>query len=240
MGGLPPPGFFLRFVSPHENKVVHSVTLCGDSPGQVSCHSVSKGDPQPQDAEFDNEITRLLHAIKAGDENAADTLMRIVYGQLKKMAHRRAGGNVDPTTLVHEAYLKLVSPTAGFWENRRHFYWAAARAMRDVIVERARANAAIKRGGGHQQVEFEEPPNRPSDVKADELLALDEALKKLELKYPLAARIVTLRFYGGFTREEIASETNLSEAAVWREWKFAKAWLYRNIEGSSPPIDTQT
>lgn len=183
------------------------------------------------------DITEILKAIGSGDRSAPDRLMRLVYGELRKIAANRLRSEglaaaYEPTTLVQEAYVKLFARDGGTWENRHHFFWAAARAMRDNLVERARRNAAQKRGGGQVRVNLEDQAMNATLVESEDLLSLDEALQKLERLHPMSARVVMLRFFAGLNREEIAEQLKWSEAAVWREWNFAKAWLHAEIEGS--------
>lgn len=182
-------------------------------------------------------ITILLHEVKAGTPGAADRLMAMVYEQLKHLARNRAtsGGTMDPTTLAHEAYLRLFGKGEQSWENRHHFFWAAARAMRDILVERSRQELAAKRGGGKRIISLDADIPDVSDPA--DMLAINDALKLFEVMHPLAARLVMLRFFAGLTREEVAEVSGLSEAAVWREWVFAKAWLLVEIEGSKRDVE---
>lgn len=185
--------------------------------------------------EIAGDVTVLLRAVKDGTPGAADRLMSLVYENLKKIARNRAGtpgnGSLEPTTLVHEAYLRLFGKDDVAWENRHHFFWAAARAMRDILVERARRQGAEKRGGGRRQVQLND--DVPQADEAESLLDIHASLERLELVHPDAARLVILRFFAGLTRQQVAEVTGLSVSAVWREWNFAKAWLLADIEGTS-------
>jgi RNA polymerase sigma factor (TIGR02999 family) len=183
--------------------------------------------PTPQD------VTQLLDAVSAGDSRAAGELLPLVYDQLRKLARARmsrekAGATLQPTALVHEAYLRLVGDHDVKWENRGHFFAAAARAMRRILVERARHRGRQKRGGGMKRVEIAddalavEPPS-------DDLLALDEVLDRLEQYDPRKSDVVMLRYFAGLTIEETAAALGISPATVKNEWAFARAWLHREL-----------
>jgi len=183
------------------------------------------------------EITILLKAVKNGSPGATDRLMSLVYDRLRGLARNRVRStgvsDLDPTTLVHEAYLKMFGTAEPSWENRHHFFWAAARAMRDILIDRARKQATQKRGGGRGRAFFEREISTFSE--ADDLLALDEAIHELERAHPDVARIVFLRFFAGLTREQTAEISGMSEAAVFRTWAFAKAWLLDALDSSDSP-----
>lgn len=178
------------------------------------------------------EITVLLHAAKAGQPGALDRLFSLVYEELRKIAKSRIdGGNqwaAEPTTLVHEVYLRLFKQNHASWEDRHHFFWAAARAMRDILVERARRESAAKRGGGRKRIELRE--DMASTSETPDLIDLNEALSQLEAVHPKSAEVVTLQFFAGLNRDQIAEVLNISPAAVWREWSFARAWLQSWLE----------
>ena len=180
------------------------------------------------------DVTGLLKAWRNGDQAAQERLIEIVYGELKQLAKaylRRERGthSISATVLVHEAYLKLVDQRRVYWQNRSHFFGIAAQAMRRILVDRARANSAAKRGGGGVNVEpnQREAPELPPDV---DVLALDEALSRLEALEPRWSRLVELRFFAGFTVEETASVLEVSPATVKRDWSFARGWLYRELQ----------
>jgi RNA polymerase sigma factor (TIGR02999 family) len=184
------------------------------------------------------DVTQLLNAIDAGDAQAAEELLPLVYDELRnlaavEMARERPGQTLDATALVHEAWLRLVpdtSPQVAF-ANRRHFFAAAAEAMRRILVENARRKARVKHGGGRRRVELTEPLAvllEPSD----ELLALDEALTRLEAQEPTRARIVKLRFFGGLSMPEVARTLDISLATAERHWAFARVWLFAEL---NPP-----
>jgi RNA polymerase sigma factor (TIGR02999 family) len=176
-----------------------------------------------------SSVTQIMQAAQAGDPQAAARLLPLVYDELRKLAHARmnglpAGQTLQPTALVHEAYLRLVGKTALPLENRKHFFFAAARAMRDILVERARSKAGPKRGGGRRRVELTEAIaiNEPPPA---EVLALHEALEQLDREDPLKAQIVNLRYFTGLSMKEIADVLGQSERTVQRHWRFIRAWL---------------
>jgi RNA polymerase sigma-70 factor, ECF subfamily len=171
------------------------------------------------------------------NEDSSLRLSRVmpeVYNELKRLAHHymareKAGQTLQATALVNEAYLKLAKEKAHFWKNRSHFCAIAASAMRELLVERARARAASKRGGSRVRVSFEDVL-APSDSKPADLLALNEALERLGGMDPQLAQIVEMRFFGGLTIEETAEHLNTSPATVKRSWSMAKAWLKNEME----------
>jgi RNA polymerase sigma factor (TIGR02999 family) len=178
-------------------------------------------------------VTQLLVAWSGGDQGALEQLMPAVYAELKRQARWHLAGErshtLQPTALVHEAYLRLVgSDNTVRWDGRGHFFGAAARAMRRILVERARSRGRIKRGGDRGRVELTdvgmavEPP-------ATDLVALDEALDRLEKHDPRKAEVVMLRYFAGLTIEETAAALSLSAATIKTEWAFARAWLHREI-----------
>jgi RNA polymerase sigma factor (TIGR02999 family) len=180
-------------------------------------------------------VTHLMQAAQAGDQSAAARLLPLVYAELRKLAHarmkhQRPGQTLEPTALVHEAYLRLVGKTALPIESRKHFFFAAARAMRDILVERARSKAGLKRGGGRKRVELSDglALSEPPPV---EVLALHEVLDELEHLDPLKAQIVQLRYFTGMDMSEIAQVLGLSERTVHRHWRFLKAWLKSRLDG---------
>jgi RNA polymerase sigma factor (TIGR02999 family) len=179
------------------------------------------------------EITRLLGAARRGEPDAMDRLLPLVYDDLRlrarrQLRRRRPGQTLDTTALVHEAYLKLVDPAQADYRDRCHFFAAAATAMRHVLVDSARRHAAQKRGGAGRQVALDSGLLR-IEAKAIEILALDEALRKLAGVDGELARLVELRFFGGLTLEETAEALHLSERTVQRDWRTAKAFLFRTL-----------
>jgi RNA polymerase sigma factor (TIGR02999 family) len=172
------------------------------------------------------DITRILNAV-AGDAHAAEQLLPAVYKELRRlaaaqMAHERPGHTLNPTALVHEAYLRLVGGQQ--FENRRHFFVAAAEAMRRILIERARRKKALKRGGGGAQMQIDEA-DRITTITPDQLLAVDEALAKLAAEDAPAAEIVGLRYFAGLSVEEAADVLGMSRATAYRHWTYARAWL---------------
>ena len=189
--------------------------------------------PHPDDLPPKEEVTQLLIAYGRGDRRALDRLLPMVYSELhgiaaRQMRHERADHTLNATALVHEVYLKLMDQNQVSWQNRAHFYAIAARAMRQVLISYARKHNAEKRGGG--------APNTLLDGKeialgerADELLALDEALTRLAGFDERLAQVVEYRFFGGLTIEETAAVLDVSTMTVKRDWNKAKAWLYREL-----------
>jgi RNA polymerase sigma factor (TIGR02999 family) len=178
-------------------------------------------------------VTELLLAWGGGDQGAFDNLLPLIYGELRRLAaHYLRGERPDhtlqPTALVHEAYLRLVGQTGTSWQNRAHFFGAAAQVMRRILVDQARQYQASKRGGGEHKVTLAEGVAlaRERDVN---LLALEEALTRLEGIAPEQCRVVELRFFGGLSIDEAAEVMGVSEATVTRQWRAARAWLRREL-----------
>jgi len=180
------------------------------------------------------EVTRLLEAISAGEAGAVDELLPRVYDELRRLARIRMVGERDagghqPTSLVHEAYLRLVGPVQTRFKNRAHFFGAAGEAMRRILVDRARERGAQKRGGDRRQVTLDDraagmtPP-------VDDVLAVDHALQKLEVKDAAMAVVVKLRYFAGLTVEETAEALDSSPRTVNRQWTAARAWLQRELK----------
>jgi RNA polymerase sigma factor (TIGR02999 family) len=182
-----------------------------------------------------DNITHLLLELRAGSADAMARLMPIVYRELRRLAahymrQERPDHTLQPTALVHEAYLRLVGQTDRNWQNRAHFFAVAAQAMRTVLVDHARGNLAQKRGGGQIQVELDQAV-RVIAPEPRGVLVLDEALKRLEEIDQRASRVVELRWFVGLRVEEAAHVMGISEKTVRREWNFAKAWLQTELEG---------
>ncbi len=180
-----------------------------------------------------NEITQLLSAWSNGDQSALEKLTPMVYQELHKLAQsylrrERPGHSLQPTALINEAYLRLVKQDLPEWQSRRHFYGVAARLMRQILVERARTQVAVKRGGGEMELSLEEAWVY-SDEKASELVALDDALTALAKFDERKVRIIELRYFGGMSLEETATVLNLSTATINNETRVARAWLHREL-----------
>ncbi|HMN40916.1 MAG TPA: sigma-70 family RNA polymerase sigma factor [Phycisphaerales bacterium] len=191
-------------------------------------------------------MTVLLARAGAGDAKATDELLPLVYDELRVLAAQHLGGErpnhtLQPTALVHEAYLRLLGPDGEQtpWQNRAHFFGAAARAIRRILVDHARARDSLKRGGGAPKVSLDEvsiavaddATGRAGEAAGVDLLALDKALARLAAMDPHKATVVELRFFGGLTVEETARSLGVSESTIAREWQFARVWLHRELSG---------
>lgn len=182
--------------------------------------------------------TSVLQAIPPGDPKAANELLPLVYQELRRLAARRMAGEapghtLQATALVHEAYLSLVDAGGGKFQNRAHFFGAAAQAMRRILVDHARAKKALKRGGDLERVDLD-GIDLPSPMPDDELLALDEALDRLAMVDTRAVEMVKLCFFAGLTQQEAARELGVSLASAERIWSFARAWLLREVRAQAP------
>ncbi len=188
-------------------------------------------------AQSTHEVTGLLLAWCGGDAAALDRLIPLVYDELRRLARRYmarewANQTLQTTALVHEAYLRLVDANRVEWKNRVHFLAVSANLMRRILVEFARSRGSRKRGGGARQVSFDEALI-PSPGREEDLVALDEALTALAAFDSRKAKVVELRFFGGMTEEETAEALGVSPDTVLRDWKSAKLWLWRELEGGS-------
>ena len=187
----------------------------------------------------DTQLTRLLEKWQSGDTAAAEELVPLVYSELRriaaaKMRAERGGHTLQPTALVHEAWLRLMNQHECSWQNRDQFFAIAAQAMRRILVDHARKRQAAKRGDGDALVDLDEVSRVLTVTLPDErLLALDEALKELAALDARQARIIELRFFGGLSVEETASVLGISPTTVKREWATGRAWLFRAIHGDS-------
>jgi RNA polymerase sigma factor (TIGR02999 family) len=182
---------------------------------------------------MDSQATAALQAAQAGDRQAAADLLPLVYAELHRLARARLAGQppgqtLQPTALVHEAYLRVAGDSNVTWEGRRHFFFAAARAMRDILVEQARRKAGPKHGGGRRREELDEacavlqPPS-------DDVLAVHEALEELEARDPLKAQIILLRYFTGLTMDETAAILGIPERTLDRHWRYLRAWLMKRL-----------
>ena len=184
-----------------------------------------------------NDVTRILNSIQQGDPKAADELLPLVYSELRKlaaarMAHESPGQTLQPTALVHEAWLRLVGDANPQFAGRAHFFAAAAEAMRRILIDNARRKKAQRHGGGKERVDIDELELAAS-AKGDELLAVHEALDKLAGEDADLAKLVKLRFFIGLTNKETADILAVSEPTIERRWAFARAWLFNQLRSSS-------
>jgi RNA polymerase sigma factor (TIGR02999 family) len=181
----------------------------------------------------DSQVSAVLQEAQAGDRRAAADLLPLVYAELHELARARLarlapGQTLTPTALVNEAYVRIAGDSHLSWEGRQHFFFAAARAMRDILVEQARRKAGPKQGGGLRRRELDEacavlePPS-------DDVLAVHEALDELEGRDPLKAQIVLLRYFTGLTRDETAAILGLAERTLDRHWRYIRAWLMKRL-----------
>jgi RNA polymerase sigma factor (TIGR02999 family) len=186
------------------------------------------------------DVTRLLLDWRQGDAGALDRLLPLVYSELKRIAHARmrgespAAGTLQTTALVHEAYVRLVDGRRIDWQNRTHFYAVCARLMRRILVDRARARAAGKRGGEARAIPFGDWIGAVR-AKPEELLAVDEALERLSASDARKGQVVELRYFGGLTLDETAAALGMSPETVTRDWKVARLWLARELGGRAGP-----
>jgi RNA polymerase sigma factor (TIGR02999 family) len=181
-----------------------------------------------------DDVTRLLSASAQGDPHAAAELLPLVYDELRRLAALRLaqeapGQTLEATALVHEAYLRLVGDNRDAWDNRRHFFAAAAEAMRRILVEQARRKDRVRHGGGKKRIDLEEACSLVQSP-SEELLALDEALTRLADLNPARAEVVKLRFFTGLTMSEIAQTLSISLPTAERYWAFARTWLYAELK----------
>jgi RNA polymerase sigma factor (TIGR02999 family) len=189
-----------------------------------------------------SDVTRILSAIERGDVHAAEQLLPLVYEELRKLAahklaHEKPGQTLEATALVHEAYLRLVdTEKVQHWNSRGHFFAAAAEAMRRILVEQARRKDREKHGGGCQRVALE-GLELAVDLPVADLLPLDEALTALAERDAQAARLVQLHCFAGLSIEQAADVLGLAPRTAYRDWAFARAWLYRALRGSELPAE---
>lgn len=201
----------------------------------MSLHSDNSSTaPPPPLPETAHDVTRLLVDLQRGADGAADQLVPLVYGELHKLAvhymrAERGDHTLQPTALVHEAYMRLVDQRNASWQNRSHFFGIAAQAMRRILVDHARRKRAGKREGGDRVTLDESVAEAPQ--RSVDLIALDDALNKLAALDPRQARVVELRFFGGLDIEQTAESLGISPATVKRDWIFARAFLQREMDG---------
>ena len=214
--------------------LVRKLTCCienflkSDSWDTISAkHRTNMGD------KLQHDVTQILHKWSDGDADAPARLMPLVYDELRRqarnyLARERGSHTLQPTALVHEAYLRLVDQTRVNWQNRAHFFGMAASMMRRILIDYARAHATEKRGGASVRLSVDDV-QIPLEQRAAGLIALDDALEELAKFDGRKARIVEMRFFGGLTDEEIAEVLGVTTRTVWRDWKTARLWLFREL-----------
>ncbi len=185
-----------------------------------------------------SEVTRILTAIEQGDAKSSEELLPLVYDELRRMAAHKmasepAGHTLQPTALVHEAWLKLVAPPAQSWQNRAHFFGAAAEAMRRILIARARRKHTQRRGSGAPHLDADEL-EIASPAPDDQLLALSDALDRFAALEPQQAELVKLRYFVGLKIGEAAEVLGISESTAKRWWSYARAWLFQEIQSNAP------
>jgi RNA polymerase sigma factor (TIGR02999 family) len=181
-----------------------------------------------------SDVTRILQSMESGDATAADELLPLVYGELRKlaaakMANESPGQTLQPTALVHEAWLRLTGNENIKWNGRAHFFGAAAEAMRRILIDNARRKQAMRHGGGKQRVDLEDI-EIAAPAKEDELLAINDALEELGTVDKSKAELVKLHYFVGLTMEDCAGVLGISVPTAQRWWKFARAWLYQKVQ----------
>lgn len=180
-----------------------------------------------------SDVTRILNAIEQGEAKATEELLPLVYEELRllaaqKLSQEKPGQTLQATSLVHEAYLRLVGDEPQSWENRGHFFAAAAEAMRRILVENARRKRRLKHGGQRTRVDLDEADS-PLEAPSDDLLALDEALTKLARTERVKSDLIQLRYFAGLSLEQAAAMLGISEPTAKRYWRYARAWLFREM-----------
>ena len=194
------------------------------------------------DGELQHDVTEILHEWSSGDPEAPERLMPFVYDELRRLARtflsrEREGHTLQPTALVHEAYVRLVDQTRVNWQSRAHFYGIASSMMRRVLIDHARAHATEKRGGGTIRLSIDDV-QVPLEERAASFVALDEALERLAQFDDRKCKIVEMRFFGGLSDEEIAEVLGVSTRTVLRDWKTVRLWLYRELNQDPPSVAT--
>jgi RNA polymerase sigma factor (TIGR02999 family) len=179
------------------------------------------------------DVTRMLQAIERGEAQSSAELLPLVYGELRRLAahklsQERTGQTLQATSLVHEAWLRLVGAESRKWEGQKHFFGAAAEAMRRILIENARRKRRQKRGGGWERVDVEQI-QLAEPLPSNDLLALDEALTELARRDPPAAELVQLRFFAGLTQQQAADLLGISRRTADRTWAYARAWLFQQV-----------
>ncbi len=186
-----------------------------------------------------HEVTRILNALGSNDPRASDALLALVYNELRKLAAARMAAEsgsvtLQPTALVHEAYIRLVgdgNPAACRWDSRGHFFGAAAEAMRRILIDKAREKHALKRGGGWRKIDLD-PSRLTLDTVPPEIVDLDDAINRLAAEEPRLAELVKLRFFAGLTHREAAEVMGIPISTADRQWAYARAWLFRYLKSA--------
>ena len=190
--------------------------------------------PGPDSPDVAQDITLVLRSLRAGDGRASSELLPLVYDELRRLAAARmvqesASQTLQATALLHEAWLRLVGDGDRTWQNRAHFFGAAAEAMRRILVENARRKARLKRGGGLVRLDVADL-ELAATTPDEKVLLMDEALEKLAVEDPDKARLVVLKFFGGLTNQEVAEHLGVTERTVERQWAYARTWLFQCIQ----------
>jgi RNA polymerase sigma-70 factor, ECF subfamily len=193
------------------------------------------GDPKPFREGEPSDVTLLLNRMRNGDSAAGDEAASLVYDELhriaaREMRHENEGHLLQTTALVHEAYVRLAGSGSLEIQNRGHFFAVASRQMRRILVDYARSSNAQRRGGGAAKVDLDQL-QIAVDPRSDDVVSLDEALRELERIYPRAAKVVELRYFGGYTDTEVVEALGVSTATVRRDWEFARSWLFKQMQG---------
>jgi RNA polymerase sigma factor (TIGR02999 family) len=180
-----------------------------------------------------SEITQILQAVGRGDRRASEELLPLVYDELRRhaaarMAREAAGQTLQPTALVHEAWMRLVGEGDRTWQNRAHFFGAAAEAMRRILIENARRKSRLKHGGDQVRLDLDQL-ELAATTPDEKILLIDEALERLRTQDPEKAQVVVLKFFGGYTNQEVAANLGVTERTIERHWAYAKAWLFQSI-----------
>ncbi|MBD3335695.1 MAG: sigma-70 family RNA polymerase sigma factor [Candidatus Eisenbacteria bacterium] len=190
------------------------------------------------------DATSILCDVTDGGRSSVDRLFPLVYDELRRLAQahmrdQRADHTLQATALVHEAYLKLIDQTRVRWNSRAHFLAIAGRAIRQILIDHARRKGRLKRWGGQRRVSLDDALSIFAQGPNPDALAMDEALRKLGRLYPQHERVVEMRFFGGMTNEEAAEVIGVSTRTIERRWRFGRAWLYRELAGTSPNAESQ-
>jgi RNA polymerase sigma factor (TIGR02999 family) len=180
-----------------------------------------------------SEITQILQSMGRGDRRASEELLPLVYNELRRhaaarMAREAAGQTLQPTALVHEAWMRLVGDGDRTWQNRAHFFGAAAEAMRRILIENARRKSRLKHGGDQVRLDLDQL-ELAATTPDEKILLIDEALEKLRTEDPEKAQVVVLKFFGGYTNQEVAANLGVTERTIERHWAYAKTWLFQSI-----------